>query len=333
MPTRRPLAVPLARTLHARKAHAVGRVARVPLRGRACRAARRCAAALAAVLLAGALLPLGAMAAERLVVITSGELGSYQQVQAGLQHAFPGAEMMQVNPDVATAVAHALARLPRDAAIVTLGRRASVLVAEVAPPNPVVNCMARGEPAARGSAVPLEVPLDTQIAWVKRLIPAARNVGILFDPAQNERRVPELTAAWKRAGFVPVLEPVAGPAALPGALTRLTQNVDVLYAIPDTTVYAAEHSRPLLLFSFRNRVPLVGPSEGWVRAGALYALEWDYADIGRFCGALALRHLAGTKAPAPPPPRTRVVVNARTAAHQRVQWDDDVRRAFDRVYE
>lgn len=288
-----------------------------------------------AALLMAALVPLGAVAGERLLVITSNDHGNFQQAQAGLERAYPAAETLHVSPDDAAAVARAINRLPRDAAIVTLGRRASALVAETAPFHPVVNCMAVGDPAARGNvlAVPLEIPLDTQVAWLKRLLPAARNVGILFDPAQNERRVVDLTAAWKRAGFVPVTEPVAGPAELPGALTRLTPNVDVLYAIPDKTVYAAEHSRTLLLFSFRNRIPLVGPAEGWVRAGALYALEWDYADVGRYCGALALRQLVASKAPAPPPPRTRLVVNARTASHLRMQWDDDLRKAFDRVYE
>ncbi|MFO1398177.1 MAG: ABC transporter substrate binding protein [Burkholderiales bacterium] len=284
-------------------------------------------------LLAGALLPLAATAAERLLVITSNDHGTFRQAEAGLRKAHPAAESLQVELDDIAAVTRAVAKLPRDAAIVTLGRRASLLVADAAPPHPVVDCMAGGDAAARSSAVPLEVPLDAQIAWLKRLLPGARNVGLLFDPAQNERRVAEAAAAWKRAGFVPVMEPVAGPAALPAALNRLAQAVDVLFAIPDRTVYAGEHSRALLLFSFRNRIPLVGPSEGWVRLGALYALEWDFGDVGRYCGALALRQLAGGKGPAPPPPRTRVVVNARTAAQQRVDWDDDVRKAFDRVYE
>lgn len=297
-------------------------------------AARRAVHAAACCCLAA--VPFAAGAAERLLVITSNDHGPFVQAQAGLRHAYPAAETLQVGGDDAAAVARAVARLPKDAAIVTLGRRAAAFTAAAAPPHPVVNCMAGGDSSARtGSvlAVPPDVSLDAQVASMKRLLPAARHVGILFDPAHNERRVVDLTAAWKRAGFVPVMEPVAGPAALPGALSRLTQGVDVLFAIPDPTVYAAEHSRTLLLFSFRHRIPLVGPSEGWVRAGALYALEWDFADVGRYCGALALRQLAGSKAPAPPPPRTRTIVNARTASHHRVRWDDDLRKSFDRVYE
>lgn len=286
--------------------------------------------------LAFALVPLGVPAAERLVVVTSNDQPPFQEAVTGLRQAYPTAELLQAKPGDAAAVAHALAQLPREAAIVTLGRRAAEQVAAAAPTQPVVNCMVPGDAAVRpGSAhsVPMDVPVDAQIAAFRQLLPAARTIGILFDPAQNERRAADTAAAWKRAGYVPVQEPVPGPAALPAALNRMTQGVDVLYAIPDRTVFAAEHSRALFLFSFRHQIPLVGPTEGWVRAGALFTLDWSHTDLGRYCGALALRQLSGGKGAAPPPPRTRLVANARTAANLRMQWSDEVRKSFDKVYE
>jgi len=54
------------------------------------------------------------------------------------------------------------------------------------------------------------------------------NVGILFDPARNERRAAEDAAVLKRARFSPVVAPATGPTALPNALTRLANSVDVL---------------------------------------------------------------------------------------------------------
>jgi len=128
-------------------------------------------------------------------------------------------------------------------------------------------------------------------------------------------------------------EPVTGPTALPNALTHLTNSVDVLHAIPDTTVFAREHSRALLLFSFRNHIPLAGPSEAWVRAGALYAIDWDYPDLGRYCASLALHAMNGGSVPLPAPARTRVVVNKRSADQLKIKWDAELLRAIDRVYE
>jgi hypothetical protein len=69
---------------------------------------------------------------------------------------------------------------------------------------------------------------------MKRLLPSAHNVGILFDPAHYQRRAAEAAAARRRAGHAPVLETAIGPTALPNALTP-ANSVDVLYAIRDWT--------------------------------------------------------------------------------------------------
>jgi putative ABC transport system substrate-binding protein len=298
---------------------------------------RRWRHCLRTIFVVSSLTPFAAGAAERLLVVSSGDAPPYQQALAGIQKSATVVEALQVTGDDDPAVAKAVARLGRDGAVVTLGGRAAALVARSATASPVVNCMVLGgdelHPPSGTLVVPLEIPVETQVAWLKRLLPNAHNVGILFDPAQNERRVAESAAALKRAGHTPVLEPVTGPSALPSALTRLTNSVDVLYALPDTTVYAREHSRALLLFSFRHQIPLAGPSEAWVRAGALYTIDWDYHDLGRYCAALALRPPAGAKGPPPTPPRTRVVVNARSAELLRIRWDAEAQRLFDRVYE
>ena len=291
-------------------------------------------AACAAVILP---LPASPVAGQRLVVVASGDTHPYQAALAGIQKLGVPVEALQVTRQEESALVATLARSGRDAAIVTLGAAAAALTSRAAPAATVVNCMVlggeEGKPPGSAISVPLEVPAETQAAWMKRLLPNARNVGILFDPAQNDKRAADSAAALQRAGYAAVLEPVGGPTALPIALTRLTNRVDVLQALPDTTVYAREHSRALLLFSFRHRIPLVGPTEAWVKAGALYALDWDYADLGRYCASLALRQLAGNKSPPPAPPRTRVIANARTAEQLHIKWDDETMRAFDKVYE
>ena len=66
---------------------------------------------------------------------------------------------------------------------------------------------------------------------------------------------------------------------------------DVLFALPDRMVYTRESARGILLQSFRKRTPVIGPNEAWVRMGALYALDWDYDEVGVVCAQLALRAL------------------------------------------
>lgn len=268
--------------------------------------------------------------AQRVFVIASSDGVPYKQATAGILKQGLPVETFQVARDSDATLAAALARAGRDTVVVALGVSAANVVARAAPPAAVVNCMVLGQDDGRVApntqVVPLEVPIETHIVWLKRLLPQARTVGLLYDPLQNERRVADTAAAFTRAGYQPVLEPVTSPSALPAALNRLTNSSDVLHAIPDTTVFAKEHSRALLLFSFRNLIPLAGPNEGWVRAGALYAVDWDYPDLGRYCMALGQRQLGGNRTSMPPPAKTRVIVNLRSAEQLRITWDADVLR-------
>jgi putative ABC transport system substrate-binding protein len=175
--------------------------------------------------------------------------------------------------------------------------------------------------------------LEQQLSWLRRLLPDARYIGVLYDPAQNTELVDALAAALRGADLNPVLAPVATPAMLPAALARLSSSADALLAVPDTTVYKRETVKALLLFSFRHKLPLIGLSETWVQAGALYALDWDYRELGAFCGRLALRQLPGARATAPTPPHLHVYVNQRSARLFRVRWDESVRESLERVVE
>jgi len=286
-----------------------------------------------------AALCLGAVpaSAQRVLLIASSDGVPYKQALAGIQKQGLQVEALQVARDSETTLAAALARAGRDTVVVALGVSAANVVARSAPPAAVVNCMFLGQEDGRvplnTQVVPLEVPIDTHIVWMKRLLPQAHTVGLLYDPLQNDKRAADTAAAFARAGYQPILEPVASPSALPAALNRLTNSSDVLHAIPDTTVFAKEHSRALLLFSFRNLIPLAGPNEGWVRAGALYAVDWDYPDLGRYCLALGLRQLGGNRMPAPQPAKTRVIVNLRSAEQLRIKWDAETLRMVDRVPE
>jgi len=289
------------------------------------------------VVLAALCLVAGPAVAQRVVVVASSDGAPYKQALAGIQKQGLPVEALQVSRDSETTLAAALARAGRDTIVVALGVSAANVVARAAPPAAVVNCMVLGHDDGRVTpntqVVPLDIPIETHIVWLKRLLPQARTVGLLFDPTQNDRRVADTAAALARAGYQPVLEPVASPSALPSALHRLTNSADVLHAIPDTTVFAKEHSRALLLFSFRNLIPLAGPNEGWVRAGALYAVDWDYPDLGRYCMALGQRQLAGVRAPMPTPAKTRVIVNLRSAEQLRIKWDADTLRMVTPVAE
>lgn len=284
-------------------------------------------AAAGALLVAAALLLAPSARAERVLVVQAADTPRLEGTLAALRkHATLPVDVLRLNVRGEHAVRDAWSASPRGSVLVALGPRASDAVLRLALPGPAVHCLAGADALRAGlPAVASEVPADQQAAWLARLLPSARTVGMLFDPAISTRRVEAQAAALAAAGYRTLLQPVPAPSALPGALDALAGRADVVLALPDGTVYTGESSRGLLMFSFRKRIPLVGPSEAWVKSGSLYALDWDYAEVGAACAALAAR-LADARRPAPVPPRPRVFVNERSAGHFGIAWPPEVLR-------
>jgi putative tryptophan/tyrosine transport system substrate-binding protein len=279
------------------------------------------------------------LATQRILVVASSENAQFLQALQGVRDAAGGLQVQSMTLGITSesGVRSALQQSGRDTAVVAFGARAGALVATAMPPSPITAClMLSTDPLSRFSnvqSVPIDLPVDQQVMWLKRLLPQAHNIGILYDPDEDATLVEPLAAALRRAGFTPALDAVKTPVALPAALERLSSSVDALLAVPDAKVYNAQTSKGLLLFSFRYRLPLIGLSEAWVKAGALYALDWDYREAGGYCGQVAIRQLPGSHGVLPIPPRPRVIVNMRTAALLNARWNDELRASFDHTYE
>lgn len=286
--------------------------------------------AVASIVAVGALLAGPALAAPHVLVYATADTPQIRAALAGVREALGATPLAEIPRDDAAARLKAAAAEGSEVAVITFGEHAASRAVREAPTVAAVDCMSTAA-APPALAVPIAIPFDQQIFWLRRLLPDARYIGILYDPAQNAEAVDALAGALRRADLNPVLAPVDTPPVLPGALARLSDATDALLAVTDNTVYTPQTAKALLLFSFRHKAPLIGPSEAWVQAGALYALDWDYREFGKYCGELALRQLAGSRIAAPNPPRPHLFVNQRSAQMFRLHWDSSTRGSFDRV--
>jgi putative ABC transport system substrate-binding protein len=273
-----------------------------------------------------------ALATPRVLLYTADDSPQLHAAEAGVREALGATVIEEIPAADAGARLKAAARWGADVAIVTLGPHAATRAARDAPTIAAVDCMSP-QAGASAQAVSPAIPSEQQVAWLRRLLPSARYIGVLYDPAQNAQAIDALAAALRRADLNPVLVAVPTAAALPAALVRMSASADALLAVSDAIVYTPQTAKALLLFSFRHKLPLIGVSESWVQAGALFALDWDYRELGMFCGQLALQRLARHGAAAPSPPRLHVFVNLRSARLFGLRWDDSLRQSFDRVVE
>lgn len=155
----------------------------------------------------------------------------------------------------------------------------------------------------RLSAVVLDQPPARQMALIRFALPAVARVGVL---AGRATPLPALEQAAHEAGLRLTAVPAQGDALFP-ALRALLPEVDVLLALPDPEVFNSRSVTPILTATYRQRVPLIGFSPAYVKAGALLALYSTPAQIGRQSGAVLAAALAANRLPPTQAPREFVI--------------------------
>ena len=294
--------------------------------------------------------PVGAAAVKedaRVAVLVSQDAPPYQEALDGFRDYLEQQgvrlpiDVQSLHGDAAAAAA-ALQRSRQDRAslVLTLGSLGTqAAVREVRDLPIVAGLVLNADDVAKvpnATAVVLEFPVETQLRYLQRLLPAQRNVGVLFNPSENQARIDAATRVAAALGLTLFARKVESPKELPDALDSLNKRADVLWGVADQIVLNPQTVKPILLFSLRNRIPFVGLSATWVKAGALYALDRDYKDIGRQCGEQALKILQGTAPSAlPPVPPRKVVysVNLKTARLLRLDLGGPVLQAAQAVIE
>lgn len=164
----------------------------------------------------------------------------------------------------------------------------------------------------------LEYPPEIQLEWMHRILPQARNVGVIYSTEYNKKKIADANRLAKKMGVKIITREVSAPYQIPAALSYLANRTDVLWGVSDSTVLTPETVRKMLLFSFQNKVPFIGLSKAWGKAGALYALDRNYKDIGMQCAEMAHQEMMNKKEYSlhPKPPRLiNYYLNMKTAEH------------------
>jgi len=229
--------------------------------------------------------------------------------------------------------------IPAAALIFALGSRAVRESLKEAGEHPLLATMILNnkilQNTSHSTAVLLRTSILKQLQWHSRILPGAKRIGILYDPRYNQNWVDSAADIAARLGLKIIAIPVTSVKKLPSALKLLGRNADSLLGIADKTVYSSKTAKAILLYSFRNRIPFVGLSKAWVKAGALYALDWDYSDLGSQCAAIALRLLDGEKAEtiqAQLPDKQIYLFNLKTAKQMKLEISKDLIAGAFKVY-
>jgi putative ABC transport system substrate-binding protein len=224
--------------------------------------------------------------------------------------------------------------------VLTLGTLATRESLRRYPTTPLVAGMILSADELEGSSnatgVFLQFPIQTELEWLARLLPSLHRVGVIYHSADTKIRVARAERLAPESNLTIQAYHIDGPQELPDALENLADRADVLWGVTDPIVFNPETAKSLLVFSFRHQIPLIGHSTPWVKAGALYALDRDYGDIGVQCAEMAGKILAGrapSTLPPVPPRKIRYTMNRKTAEQMKLELPERVFRDAAEVVE
>jgi len=164
---------------------------------------------------------------------------------------------------------------------------------------PILFCMVLNPqgriPANRSdvAGVAMNVAPEDQMAVLVRLMPRVERVGALFNPAESGETVDYARRWLQRKERVLDAEPARPMPALVDQVRGMLDRTDVYWMVPDETLKNPDALRLLFFQAERAGKPLIGVSDRYVKAGALFALTAEPRAMGRQAAELSNRALDG----------------------------------------
>jgi len=195
-------------------------------------------------------------------------------------------------------------------------------------------------PGGNITGASLDISPALQFKYFKQIYPNLHKLGIIYSD-ETARIIPHAKVVAKAAGielYALKVEQRAGRAngrAVKKALDSLLQVVDGLWSLADPAIFSRVSTKLLVRQTIANKVPFMGFSSTVVASGALFALDFDYKDIGRQVGELCERVLSGESPGALPVTSPDIVwfhYNEITSSRIAVSIPEELRAVAKEVY-
>ncbi|MFQ5452652.1 MAG: ABC transporter substrate-binding protein [Candidatus Zixiibacteriota bacterium] len=140
----------------------------------------------------------------------------------------------------------------------------------------------------------LDIPVDVQFKYYKKIIPNLKKVGVLYTE-NTESLIPQAKVIAYQLGIKLISIKVNNDKELPSALDSLCHLVGGVWSVADANLFKPKSTRYILLNTLRKGIPFMGFSRYIVESGALFALDFDYKAVGFQAGDIVNRILEGEK--------------------------------------
>jgi len=128
----------------------------------------------------------------------------------------------------------------------------------------------------------MEVDTKHKFETLKQIMPQAKRIGVVYNPIETMKMIKKAKADAEELGMELVAVPISSTAEFFAAINSLGDKVDAFWMILDSTFLTQKTIEHMLLWSFRQKIPLIGLSEKYVKLGSLFSLSFEPEDIGKY---------------------------------------------------
>ncbi len=242
-----------------------------------------------------------------ITVVVSSHARPFVEALDGFNSAFPtpfSVQYVDSNPEL---VKHTI-RHNRFILIVAIGPDAAELVythAQVSTPKAVLMVLDPDELLNfhhRLCGVHLRISFRDQFAKIRQYMGKGRRVGVLYNQAENGRRIVTATEVATEFDIVCVPLLVNRREDVLKALSSAEKKIDTLLFIPDATVISETMVQYLIKRALLQGIAPVGYNHFFIEAGAVMAFTIDYEKVGIVGARISEQILSGDECTLAPPP-------------------------------
>lgn len=267
--------------------------------------------------------------AAKVLIIGDTQFAMVAEVAAEIQDSLRSPSKVYATTETKGSI-NAIAEKEKAQVVVALGMDALSEALRLPPHISIVYGLIIIPPASGRSnmtGVYMSPPVSEYADTIRRYLPALGNIAVLGNRVMIRSLVDTDTTRTSP-------HKVSSSVELLSALNRLG-NARAILLLPDASLLTNQTMANVLLYSFKNNIPLLGVSEANVKQGALFSLVFDHKTVSRQIGEKTqsiLNGVAADEIPASPPRKYNLFVNSNTAQRMGIALPGEMLQRSKRVY-